>query len=104
MAAIGIIGRDGRMGQAIAAAIEGGEHTLAGAVDKGEDVAGLADRSEVLIDFSAPQALEGNLHAAVGAGVPLLIGTTGLEERITPRSTMLRARSRCCRRAIPRWA
>ena len=80
MAAIGIIGRDGRMGQAIAAAIEGGEHTLAGAVDKGEDVAGLADRSEVLIDFSAPQALEGNLHAAVGAGVPLLIGTTGLEE------------------------
>ena len=37
MAAIGIIGRDGRMGQAIAAAIEGGEHTLAGAVDKGED-------------------------------------------------------------------
>jgi len=81
MAAIGIIGRDGRMGQAIAAAIEGGEHTLAGAVDKGEDVAGLADRSEVLIDFSAPQALEGNLHAAVGAGVPLLIGTTGLEAR-----------------------
>ena len=35
MAAIGIIGRDGRMGQAIAAAIEGGEHTLAGSVYKG---------------------------------------------------------------------
>ena len=81
MAAIGIIGRDGRMGQAIAAAIEGGEYTPAGAVDKGEDVAGLADRSDVLIDFSAPQALEGNLHAAVGAGVPILIGTTGLEEQ-----------------------
>ena len=81
MAAIGIIGRDGRMGQAIAAAIEEGGHTLAGAVDKGEDVAGLADRSDVLIDFSAPAALEGNLHAAIGAGVPLLIGTTGLGER-----------------------
>ena len=80
MAAIGIIGREGRMGQAIAAAIEGGEHTLAGGVDKGDDVAGLADRSDVLIDFSAPAALEGNLHAAVGAGVPILIGTTGLED------------------------
>tara|TARA_B100000378_G_scaffold252308_1_gene227552 strand:+ start:406 stop:1134 length:729 start_codon:yes stop_codon:yes gene_type:complete len=81
MAAIGIIGRDGRMGQAIAAAIESGEHTLAGGADKGEDVAGLADRSEVLIDFSAPVALETNLHAAVGAGVPILIGTTGLEDQ-----------------------
>ncbi len=80
MAAIGIIGRDGRMGQAIAAAIEGSGHTLAGGADKGEDVAGLADRSDVLIDFSAPAALETNLHAAVGAGVPILIGTTGLEE------------------------
>ena len=79
MAAIGIIGRDGRMGQAIAAAIEDSGHTLAGAVDKGEDVAALADRSDVLIDFSAPGALEANLHAAIGAGIPLLIGTTGLE-------------------------
>tara|TARA_B100001179_G_scaffold225614_1_gene205688 strand:+ start:228 stop:920 length:693 start_codon:yes stop_codon:yes gene_type:complete len=67
------------MGQAIAAAIEASEHSLAGGVDKGDDVAGLADRSDVLIDFSAPAALEGNLHAAVGAGIPILIGTTGLE-------------------------
>ena len=80
MAAIGIIGRDGRMGQAIAGAIEASEHSLAGGVDKGEDVAGLADRSEVLIDFSAPGALQANLHAAIGAGIPLLIGTTGLED------------------------
>ena len=80
MAAIGIIGRDGRMGQAIAVAIEASEHSLAGGADKGEDVAGLADRSDVLIDFSAPAALQSNLHAAIGAGVPLLIGTTGLED------------------------
>lgn len=80
MAAIGIIGRDGRMGAAIATAIESSEHTLAGGADKGDDVARLADRSDALIDFSAPAALETNLHAAIGAGVPLLIGTTGLEE------------------------
>ncbi|MEL7730387.1 4-hydroxy-tetrahydrodipicolinate reductase [Citromicrobium bathyomarinum] len=81
MAAIGIIGREGRMGQAIAAAVEASEHKLAGGADKGEDVAGLADASNALIDFSAPAALEGNLHAAIGAGIPILIGTTGLEDR-----------------------
>ncbi|MEO6153512.1 MAG: 4-hydroxy-tetrahydrodipicolinate reductase [Croceibacterium sp.] len=80
MARIGIIGSDGRMGQALAAAIEAAGHELAGGVDKGGDPAGLADRSDALLDFSAPGALEANLHAAIGAGVPILIGTTGLGE------------------------
>lgn len=81
MATIGIIGSHGRMGQAIAALLAGSEHALAGGVDQGEDVAGLADRSAVLVDFSSPTALEANLHAAVGAGVPIVVGTTGLGER-----------------------
>jgi len=80
MARIGIVGRQGRMGQALARAIEAAGHEEAGGVDRGEDIAGLADRSDVLVDFSAPQALESSLHAAIGAGVPILVGTTGLEE------------------------
>ena len=36
------------------------------------------DLGEVLIDFSAPNALRASLDRAVSAGVPLLIGTTGL--------------------------
>ena len=79
MARIGIIGREGRMGAALTLAAEAAGHQLAGGVDRGEDAAGLADRSDVLVDFSAPAALETNLHAAIGAGVPILIGTTGLE-------------------------
>lgn len=79
MARIGIIGRQGRMGQALARAIAEAGHEEAGGVDRGEDTAGLADRSDVLVDFSAPVALETNLHAAIGAGVPILVGTTGLE-------------------------
>jgi 4-hydroxy-tetrahydrodipicolinate reductase len=66
------------MGQALATAIAEAGHQVAGGVDAGDDVAQLADRSDVLIDFSAPSALENNLHAAIGAGVPLVIGTTGL--------------------------
>lgn len=80
MARIGIIGSEGRMGHALARAIEAAGHEAAG-VDKGGDVAQLADHSDALVDFTAPPALEANLHAAVGAGIPILVGTTGLEER-----------------------
>ena len=69
------------MGQALARAIAAAGHEVAGGVDRGGDAAGLADASDVLVDFTAPAALEGNLHAAIGAGIPILIGTTGLEER-----------------------
>lgn len=81
MARIGIIGSEGRMGHALARALEVAGHESAGGADKGGDVAQLADHSEALLDFSAPAALEANLHAAIGAGIPILIGTTGLEER-----------------------
>ncbi|MCB1520899.1 MAG: 4-hydroxy-tetrahydrodipicolinate reductase, partial [Hyphomicrobiaceae bacterium] len=80
LAKIGIIGSEGRMGQALMQAVVAAGHEVAGGIDKGADVAGLADRSDVLVDFSAPAALETNLHAAIGAGIPLVIGTTGLEE------------------------
>lgn len=81
MARIGIIGSEGRMGQALARAIADAGHSLAGGVDQGGNTANLAEASDVLVDFTAPAALEGNLHAAVGAGIPILVGTTGLDER-----------------------
>jgi 4-hydroxy-tetrahydrodipicolinate reductase len=81
MARIGIIGSEGRMGQAIAAAIAAAGETLAGGVDQGGDPLALARQSDVLVDFSSPMALEANLDAAVATGVPIVVGTTGLEER-----------------------
>ena len=72
MARIGIIGCEGAMGHALAAVIGASGHELAGGIDKGGDAAGLADASEVLVDFSTPGALCINLHAAIGAGVPLI--------------------------------
>jgi 4-hydroxy-tetrahydrodipicolinate reductase len=80
MVSIGIIGSEGRMGQALREAIVAAGHVVAGGVDKGEDVSRLADASDALVDFSAPGALQNNLHAAIGAGIPILIGTTGLAE------------------------
>ena len=81
MARIGIIGSGGRMGQALQAAVAAAEHDYAGGVDRDGDLAALAAHSDVMVDFSAPGALEANLEAAIAAGVPMVVGTTGLAER-----------------------
>jgi 4-hydroxy-tetrahydrodipicolinate reductase len=66
---IALFAPDGRMGKAIQAAID---------EDPGFELAN--DNGEVLIDFSAPDALRASLDRAISAGVPLLVGTTGLTE------------------------
>lgn len=81
MARIGIIGSAGRMGNTLQAAVAAAGHDFAGGIDKGGDPLELAKASDVLVDFSAPGALEFNLDAAIHAGVPIVVGTTGLEER-----------------------
>ena len=81
MARIGIIGSEGRMGRALAEAVAAAGETLSGGIDKGGDPAALAAMSDVLVDFSSPHALEANLDAAAAAGIPIVVGTTGLEER-----------------------
>ena len=64
-----LIAPNGRMGRAIAqAADEDGGF----AID--------ADHGDVIVDFSAPAALQASLDRAVGASVPILIGTTGLDD------------------------
>jgi 4-hydroxy-tetrahydrodipicolinate reductase len=64
---IALFAPSGRMGRAIEAAI---------AEDPSFELAN--DAGEVLVDFSAPDALRASLDRAVSAGIPLLIGTTGL--------------------------
>lgn len=80
MTSIGIIGSEGRMGVALAAAIsEAGQRSCG--IDKGGNVAKLAAAADVLVDFSSPAALEATLDACVAARTPIVVGTTGLEER-----------------------
>lgn len=66
---ISLFAPNGRMGQAIAAAA---------AEDPGFAID--QDRGDVLVDFSAPGALQASLDRAISAGIPILIGTTGLDE------------------------
>jgi 4-hydroxy-tetrahydrodipicolinate reductase len=69
-ARVALFGAGGRMGRAIAEAAGGRD-----------DVTIVADDADVLVDFSAPAALESNLAVATAAGKPILIGTTGLTAR-----------------------
>jgi 4-hydroxy-tetrahydrodipicolinate reductase len=85
MTAIGILGVRGRMGQAIGNAAEGAGAAVAGGIDRDGFVHGdhatikaLAAASDVLVDFTAPDALQAHLDAAVATGTPIVIGTTGL--------------------------
>jgi 4-hydroxy-tetrahydrodipicolinate reductase len=81
MTAIGIYGSEGRMGRAIALAVEATGATVAGGADARDDCRPLAQVADVLVDFSAPGALEDHLLAARAAGTPIVVGTTGLRER-----------------------
>jgi 4-hydroxy-tetrahydrodipicolinate reductase len=81
MARIGIIGSEGRMGRALVEAIAHAGQVHAGGIDQGGDPLALARACDVLVDFSSPHALEANLDAACAANVPIVVGTTGLEER-----------------------
>jgi 4-hydroxy-tetrahydrodipicolinate reductase len=67
---ISLFAPNGRMGKAIAAAA---------AEDPGFAID--QDNGQVLIDFSAPKALADSLDRAVSAGIPILVGTTGLDEK-----------------------
>jgi 4-hydroxy-tetrahydrodipicolinate reductase len=87
MTSIGILGALGRMGDSIASAAPELGATVTGGIDIGGAVQGqyataldLARASDVLVDFSSPDALQLHLDAAVEAGTPILIGTTGLSE------------------------
>jgi 4-hydroxy-tetrahydrodipicolinate reductase len=64
---ISLFAPNGRMGRAIAAAVA---EDPSFALDQ--------DHADMLIDFSAPAALEASLNRAISAGIPLLVGTTGL--------------------------
>ncbi|WP_416832953.1 MAG: 4-hydroxy-tetrahydrodipicolinate reductase [Erythrobacter sp.] len=79
MAQFAVIGHKGRMGQALSQAIEEAGHNLCVGVDVGGNPGPLVGRCDVIVDFSAPDALQTNLGAAKVAGIPILVGTTGLE-------------------------
>ncbi|HET7045512.1 MAG TPA: dihydrodipicolinate reductase C-terminal domain-containing protein [Gaiellaceae bacterium] len=59
-------GRGGKVGMALAPALEAAGHEL---VELAE--------AEAMVDFTAPEAVVGNVLAALEAGIPCVVGTSG---------------------------
>ncbi len=75
------------MGLAIGDAAQAGGAEIAGAIDRDgpclgphATLAALAAASDVLVDFTTPDALAAHLATAIAARTPLVIGTTGLTD------------------------
>jgi 4-hydroxy-tetrahydrodipicolinate reductase len=62
-------GRGGKVGRVLAPALEAAGHELVDALDE----------ARAMIDFTSPAAGLGNVEAALAAGVPCVIGTSGLD-------------------------
>jgi 4-hydroxy-tetrahydrodipicolinate reductase len=70
------------MGQAICEAVGAADDMeLAGRADPSLDapLADLLDSSDVVVDFSTPEAAPANVRECVGAGVHAIVGTTGFD-------------------------
>jgi 4-hydroxy-tetrahydrodipicolinate reductase len=63
-----LFGRGGKVGSVLGPALEAAGHEL---VELGE--------AEAMIDFTAPEAVEGNVRQALEQGIPAVVGTTGWE-------------------------
>jgi 4-hydroxy-tetrahydrodipicolinate reductase len=65
---IALFGRGGKVGSALAPALEAAGHRLVEPPD-----------ADAIVDFTAPEAVEGNVRAALERGAPAVVGTTGWE-------------------------
>ena len=72
-----LFGRDGKVGAVLMEALRSAGHAVEG-VEVGDPV-GFAG-VDAAIDFTAPSAVVANATAALSAGVPCVIGTTGLSD------------------------
>jgi len=61
-------GRGGKVGRVLAPALEDAGHEL---VD--------LEAADTMVDFTVPDAVEGNVAAALERGIPAVIGTTGFD-------------------------
>lgn len=72
-----LFGREGKVGAVLMEALHAAGHDVEG-VEAGDPVELVG--FDAAVDFTAPSAVLGNATAALAAGVPCVIGTTGLSD------------------------
>jgi 4-hydroxy-tetrahydrodipicolinate reductase len=82
---VAVAGAAGRMGQTVCDAVQGADDMqLVARADPALDTTlaeALAERPDVLVDFTVPTTAVANAREAVAAGVHVVIGTTGFDPK-----------------------
>jgi len=73
---LALFGAEGKVGTVLAAALAAEGHEVT-PIEVGDEVP-LAGH-DAIVDFTQPDAVAGNVLAALGQGVPAVVGTTGLQ-------------------------
>ena len=79
MIKVGVLGANGRMGSLVCQTVHAADDLdLAAAVDEGDQLDALTS-CDVLVDFTHPAAVVGNLHWCVEHGLNVAVGTSGFD-------------------------
>ncbi|MEU6738367.1 4-hydroxy-tetrahydrodipicolinate reductase [Streptosporangium sandarakinum] len=79
MIRVGVLGARGRVGREVCKAVEAaGDLELVAPLDKGDPIEGLTG-CDVVVDFTHPDVVMGNLEWCIAHGIHPVVGTTGFD-------------------------
>lgn len=79
---VGILGAQGRVGKAIVEGVNAEDDLeLVAEISRGDDLQQLVDNhAEVIVDFTQPDSMMGNLEFCIANGIHCVVGTTGFDK------------------------
>ncbi|WP_296087093.1 4-hydroxy-tetrahydrodipicolinate reductase [uncultured Corynebacterium sp.] len=79
---VGILGAQGRVGKAIVEGVNAEDDLeLVAEISRGDDLQHLVDNhAEVIVDFTQPDSVMGNLEFCIANGIHCVVGTTGFDK------------------------
>lgn len=78
---VGVLGAKGRVGSAVVAGVEAAQDLeLVAKLDRDDDLSALVENgAEVVVDFTTPNAVMGNLEFCINNRIHAVVGTTGFD-------------------------
>ncbi|WP_329789632.1 4-hydroxy-tetrahydrodipicolinate reductase [Lentzea sp. DG1S-22] len=82
MIRVGVLGARGRMGSEVVRAVEAAKDMeVVAAIDADDPLQTLVDSgAQVVVDFTHPDVVMGNLEFCIGAGIHCVVGTSGFDQ------------------------
>lgn len=79
---VGVLGAQGRVGKAIVEGVHAEDDLeLVAEISRGDDLQHLVDNhAEVIVDFTQPDSVMGNLEFCIANGIHCVVGTTGFDK------------------------